>query len=548
VKALQSILARFGQQARGLGPTGRLLGGALAVILAMALLLVWLYAGRSNMVTLPVSLTGQTRGDVISYLEQRGVRWAERGGQIVVPVEQKHLVLAGLTDQEIIAPDQIDFDQLVRQQSPFLSKAQNEKRWLVATMNELSRTVSRMKGIRRAVVVIDEPDRPSGLGAAARQPSASVTVETSGSPLGQEQVNAIAAMVAGAHAELGVERVEVIDAGAGRRFRAEPAESMEATRYLALQREHTRYYEEKVLKALAHIPGVNVAVNVIVNHRELVEQTRRFDDPKLGVMRESARSISSSTPVPGGEPGVRSNAGVSLGGAGRSAALSDERSETAMQPAFGGTDSHSRDPGGYPLKINASIGVPRLFFVGLYRDERGDPAAEPTAPELEALVAREVGRIQAHVQPLVDTGPTGGQALGTVAVSMISAPPPEAAGVEAGPGPAGGLLNETMVKYTSLGGLALLSLAMMLLMVRRAATQPHISDEGQDASPTGPALAMGGEILGDAPAAEVALEGLELDEATLRRRHMVEQINRMATARPEEAARILRGWIGTAER
>ncbi|MHC4991294.1 MAG: hypothetical protein ACYTGC_09965 [Planctomycetota bacterium] len=546
MQAVQRMMDGILQQLRGLSAQSRLLVGSLTIILVMSLFIVALYTGRASMVPLPVQ-EGAARTSAMEYLSARNIDWTERGGEILVPAEQRHVLLAQMTDAQIIGPDQIDFGALVREDSPFLSKAQNDRRWLIATMNHLSRTISRMHGITRADVVIDEPARPSGLGRAHLSPSASVNILTTGSELTQEQVNAIAEMVAGAHAELKVGDVAVVDANAGRVYRATGDNARRAGRYLELQQSTTDVYQEKLLQALQYIPGVNVAVNVIVDHREIVEESRRVDDPKQGVTREASRSLNATNRRSGGEPGVRSNTGASIAMAGQPVStMEDERSETRMIPAFGGTDSRTHDPGGHALKVNASIGVPRSYFIRLFGDHTGRPGVQPPAEELDPFIQQEIGRIREHVQPLIDTGPKGGRVQGTVAVTMI--PDFAAPGVGADPGPgsganASGFLTESLVKYGSLGTLALVSLAMMFMMVRRASVrQPLPSEEELLGMP--PALAGAGPLVsGEAGPAPLPLEGVEVDEATVRRQEILDQLNEMSRTAPQDAAELLRRWL-----
>ncbi|MHC5004910.1 MAG: hypothetical protein ACYTJ0_17510 [Planctomycetota bacterium] len=548
MQVLQRTIERVIEQLKGLNPTSRLLVGSLAIILAMSLGLVALYSGRSSLVALPVQ-EGAARSSAMQYLNSRQIDWKERDGQILVPAEQRHVLLAQMTENQIIGPDQIDFDMLVRQDSPFLSKAQNDRNWLVATMNHLTRTISRMQGVRRADVVIDEPSRPSGLGRAHLAPSAMVTVVTDGSPLNQSAVDAIARMVAGAHAELKVADVEVIDALSARAFHATDDRRPHAGKYLELQESTTTVYEGKLGRALSYIPGVNIAVNVIVDHREVLEQTQRLDDPKQGITRESSRNISSSSRIASGEAGVRPNTGASLAAARPTTSMSDERSDTTMVPAFGGTNARTLDPGGYALKINAAIGVPRSYFVRLFRDQAAGDGQDPDAATLQPFVEAEIDRIRQHVQPLVDTGPNGGPVQGSVAVRMI--PDYRVAGGEGesgGPigGLSGGLLTESLVKYGSLAGLAILSLAMMFMMVRKANARQSVPslEELLGRPPVLPG--SDGELAGEAEAVAIPMEGREVDEAMLRRQQMLQQINELARSSPDDVAMVLKRWMRTA--
>lgn len=548
MQVLQRIIDQTKERLAGLNATSRVLAGSLVIILAMALMLVKLYSGRATLVPLPVQ-EGAARSSAMQYLNQRQIDWSERNGQIMVPAEQRHVLLAQMTENEIIGPDQIDFDALIRQDSPFLSKAQNDRRWLIATMNHLSRTISRMDGVRRADVVIDEPSRPSGIGRAHLAPSAMVNVVTDGDPLTSDQVNAIAEMVAGAHAELKVDGVAVVDAGAGKVHHASSdRRNRGAGHYLELQESTTAVFEEKLGRALSYIPGVNIAVNVIVDHREVVEQSQRVDEPKQGLTREATRNVASTARAPGGEPGVRPNTGASLAIAARPASsLTDERSETRMIPAFGGTNSRTHDPGGYALQINAAIGVPRSYFVRLYTEQAGEDQTAPTPAELDPLVQTEIQRIREHVQPLVDAGPNGGPTQSSVAVRMIPdftlAANDAAATVG---GLSGTLLTESLVKYGSLGGLALLSLAMMFMMVRKASVRQELPSDDELLGHAQTLLPSGRDVAGEAEPMPMPLEGREVDEQMMQRQQMLQQLNELARNKPDEVAGMMRRWMRTA--
>ena len=51
------------------------------------------------------------------------------------------------------------------------------------------------------------------------------------------------------------------------------------------------------------------------------------------------------------------------------------------------------------------------------------------------------------------------------------------------------------------------------------------------------------EIVGEADEATPALEGMELDDDSLRRAQMLEQLNEMASREPAELSGILRRWM-----
>ncbi len=416
-KRIQPIIGHV----RELPVTAKLLIGSLMVILLLVLFLVAQYAGQSTLEVLPIPPTGEARTRVISYLQTKGVAHEQRGTQILIPADQRYAVLAQLTDDQVITADEIDFDSLIEQDSPFLSRDQNRKRWLVAKMNVLARMINNMSGIERATVVIDDPNRPGGIGRTHQSPTASVTVRAAGE-LTQAQVDAVAQLVAGAHAGLDGDMVSVIDARTGRHRRASSREGLAASVYLGIQTSHEKATKDMIEDALYYIPNVSVAVRAIVDTRREDKRTQEYRDPKVGLRSEGSRSMTATNHGGrGGEPGVRSNvtANTAVLGTGGSE-MSDESAESEFTNRFPVSQSHLTDPKGYALQINATISVPRSYFVRLYQQDQNDPGAIPTAAALDVVATREIAEIKRQIEPLVDTAAISEAAVpGTVVVRMI---------------------------------------------------------------------------------------------------------------------------------
>ena len=543
-KTIQPVIGHI----RELPATAKLLIGSLMVILLMALFLVAQYAGRSTLEALPIPPTGEARTRVISYLQTTGIAHEQRGTQILIPADQRYAVLAQLTDDEVISADEINFDSLIEQDSPFLSRDQNRKRWLVAKMNVLARMITKMSGFDRATVVIGEPDRSGGIGVSHVKSTASVTVSATGE-LTQPQVDAIAQLVAGAHAGLDVNMVSVIDARTGRHRRASSDETLGARAYLDLQTNHEKATKDKIQDALYYIPSVSVAVRAIVDTRPEDQQIREYRDPKSGLRSDFSTSTTSTRQGIGAEPGVRSNvtANATARVAGGSE-MSEEKAESEFTNRFPITHTNRRDPKGYALQINATIGVPRSYFVRLYQQDQDDPSAIPTAAALDVVATQEIEKIKRQIEPLVDTTAIGAAAVpGTVVVTMIPdvalGAAPEMAPIQAGVIAGGGLLLKDWLKYVGLGALVLLSLLMMFLMVRKASARDELPTP-EELVGTPPALqATESDVVGEAQESAPALEGLEIEEDELRRQQMLDQINDMIRKNSDEAANLLRRWI-----
>lgn len=558
MQALQRTIQTVLNQLKGLSPTAKMLIGSLMIILVMALLLVSLYAGQQTMVPLGLTagMSQDAKAKAASFLDGRGIPYKDVGGDLHVPAEQKYTILAQLSDQQLITPDQINFEALVKDASPFLTQYQNRQRYLVAKMNVLAKMIGEMNGIERATVVIDQPEGAAALGRAHVPSSASVHVVPQGE-LSQQQVDAIVQMVARSHAGLKPANVAVIDARTGKAMSARSDDAMGSNLYMDVKQATEKQARSTLETALNFIPGVLISINAQVDATQVMQQKSSVDEPKVGPTMDSSQSRTSTTPMAAGPAGVQPNVGTSITLPGRNAAqTSDEKSENRMIPMFGKDEQQIRDPKGYALQINASIGVPRSYFVRLYQEREAKPDAQPDMATLDALAQVEIDRIKSYITPLIDTGAMKGAVAGTVMVSMI---PDFAAiavpgmgdgmgGGTAGSGVGGGsagasLVSDGMVKYISLGGLALLSLTMMFMMVRKASVR-EVLPTAQELIGIPPALAaVEGDLVGEADEASPALEGVELNDSAIRRQQMLDQITDMVSNAPDEAAGLLRRWM-----
>jgi flagellar biosynthesis/type III secretory pathway M-ring protein FliF/YscJ len=558
VNLLQRTFKAIGAQLGGLPTTAKLLIGSLMVILVMSLLMVAQFTGQPSMVPLPLDLDPEARTAAQAYLQRTGIPFEDREGRLMVPAEQRYTVLAQLTDHEVISGDQINFDTLIEQSSPFLTREQNRKRWLVAKMNVVSALVGRFRGIQHATAVIDRSEKV-GFGQTHEPPTASVTVVPAGDGLTQGQVEAIAHLVAGAEPGLKASNVKVIDAKNGRRHLPRSEDEFVSGKYLEVKQAQEKHTKSTITDALSYIPGVHIAVNAMMDTRRVEQRTDSFEDPKVGPLSSSRRTIDSSSQTAGSEPGIRPNTGVALpSSGGQGTSLTDERSDETTRPVFPRDAQHITDAKGYALKINATIGVPRSYFVAKYRQDRNVPEAVPDDTELQPIVTAEIARLKSDVEPLIDTSALKDAVRGTVKVSMIPDFGPAIAGmvsdipatvggggVEGGGGGSwsAGPISGDLVKFLGLTGLALLSLAMMFLMVRRAGVTTELPT-AEDIVGVPPQLPTDeSEIVGEAIESAPILEGVEVDDAALRRQQMKGQISEMVRQNPDSVANLLRRWI-----
>jgi len=552
----QRKLQSAGAQLKALPVTARMLIIALMVILAMSLFLVAQIAGRPSMLPLPLSLDGDNRTAVLAYLERTGTPYQERGGRVLVPAAQRNTVLEQLTTSEVVGAADFDFSKIMEDESPFLTREQNRRRWMVTKMSVLSGLISQFSGIERATVVIDQPNA-RGFGRTHVSPTASVTVVPRGDGLSPRTIEAIANLVAGAQPGMKAHDVRIIDAKSGTSHTARSEELLGGSNHMEIKQKAERQLKQNIETFLDYIRGVRVVVNVMPDTRQVEKRTDGYDEPKVGPLSLDRRLIESRTRSTAAEPGVRPNTGANIAATGVGGSqLTDESSRERTESKFGRDAEHIKDPKGNALKINVSILIPRLYFVAMYRLDHNDAQAVPDSATLDPLVATETARIKAMVVPLIDTAPYPGAQAGTVVVSMMDGM--GVTGVAAGPGLAvpvvgpgasspGSLVavpfDGSLLKYLLLTGLSLLSLAMMYMMARKAGSQSQLPTAQEIVGVPPPLPTDQSEVVGEAEVSAPAMEGVELDEAALRQKQMLGQISNMVRQNPDEVANLLRRWI-----
>lgn len=568
---IRRILATIQSQASRLTVSQKLAIGSMAVVAAMSLLLVSLYAGRADMVELLPGATPQDTVQAVTYLKSIGINAVEEGGKVLVPAEAKYAALAQLQQGRKMPSDtQLLFRNLADKQHWMMPKSQLDQLANQALMNELALVVSNFPGIEHATVFISAPE-PRGLGAAARKPTANVTVHTRpGVNLTQETVNSLADLVAGATAGLDPGEVRIIDSAKGRRYRAQSDDDLAAgaSSYLDHVIKVEQRVQDKLTDALRYIDGVIVTVNAQVDLARRESRTHRVLPKGEGteslIAKETTSSITQTHATIAAEPGVRPNTAMDItrGPAGPSTGLSEEQTETTFENAVGTRTDVTVDPKGRPTKINATVSVPRDWAENLARQRKaaaggGAGAVEITEADVLDAWKSEEERLTRALQPLVETAAEeGGQVAGTVVVSMIPVPvagigggrsgaADKAGGILGGAGSALGILAQGgLVKTVVLGLLAAISLGMMVIMVRKAGrTEPLPSPEELAGIPAPLPTTL--DLVGEAGEGDTAIEGIEIDDSALRSKKMLEQVSELIKKDPGHAATLFNRWIST---
>ena len=545
--------------------TQKLLVGSLGVIALMTLFLVVQYSARPAMIGL---VADDPNTDLVEVLRVGGIEARVDGGQVVVPASQRRRAIAQLQEAGRLPGDtQILFQNLVQFQDWKASKDQNRQQYRLALQNELARVIAQFGGVASATVIIDAPE-PGGIGRTARKATASVTVfSRDGASMPQPTVDAIARLVAGAESALTPEQVQVIDGTTGRPRQATSRDEMVATTYLEHAQKIEQAKQAKLYDLLGYIPGVVVSVAAEVDVTRVHSSTQRYLPKGQGtesLLRSSTdRSETTTNAVRSAEPGVRSNqqADINAGGtSGTSAETSDSTADFEVMP---GTEVREVvDPRGMPTRLAASVTVPQSFVEGLVvrskaraGGEGAEPPAEPTEAEVQQRFEDLRPSIESMVRPLLAVvGDQGQMVPGEVTVVMVPT-----AGVAVGASQAGGGSGAFLaslggglgavggggggvVELVVVGTLALVAMAMMFMLVRRAGKRPSLPDARQLAG-IPPALDSGVDIVGEAAETDTPMEGIELNDGAIHAQKMHEQVVELVSKDPRAAANLLSRWI-----
>jgi flagellar M-ring protein FliF len=515
-----------------------LMGTLLALMLLIGFLLIQ-YAGQPQ--TVPITQFSSSSGNqVLSRLRAAGIDAQREGGQVVVPVGKRDEAIALLVQDNLLSEDVAKaFDELVANQSPWSTEAQDRRAFLVAKNEVLSRVLEKMQGVRSANVVIDMP-QDQGFGQTHVQPSASVSVTLDGGErMGDERIAAIAGLVSGSVAEMTPQNVTIIDANRGQQYTVNDPAEAQASDLRELVRQEESYYKEKLSKALRYIPDVIVAVTVQTsNVSRQSEQSYQYSDTEP-LESEQSTETTRRKMQEGGEPGPRSNTGLNIaGGGGGGTTEQTSESQTEYREKLLQQQTTKQLAGHQTQQINVAINVPRSYFVKLFNQNNPDAEGEPTNQDLQPVIDERLQTIQQQVQPLIQS-----ENPGQVQVAMYpDGSTPEPQGMARAGGGTLALLGSNWIKTAIVGALALLSLGLMFGMVRKATKKQELPSV-EELAGAPPSMSSGEDVVGEAEEADNGMVGVELDDSQLKSRQVAEQISEMIKNNPAEAGALLNKWV-----
>ena len=547
---LKSQLARIQQQLGQLSASQKMLAMSLVVIMMMTLLWWGNFAASSELESLlPQSLAPDEITTIRTHLENNNVKYQLVGDRIHVPAGQKFKLLAELGYAGALPKDiKNGFEEMISKSGPFDSTTKQDRMWNVARQTYITQILRNFPSVRHAAVIID-PSFQRGFGAST--PTATVHLSLKSGEMGNAHMaNSAAILVSGAVANLPPHRVRVLIDGFA--FNIRNSEDPQAgggaagEDWLAFLQKAEQYYKRKVDDHFSiWMEGVVCTVSVEPNLKK-IEKTIHEVDPKNVLQKEvSSETLteeSNANQNAAIEPGLASNAPLAIGdpganGGSDTTSTTSDKNKSAYTVDFGRIDIRTLDPGGDTRVTGASVLLPRSHFLRTYRKNKGmSDEQQPDETVLEAFIAQELMRLKPAVQRCLN-----GASAEVVHVDAYTDLMPLASAVPQVAAAPMTLLVTTHVKEIALGALALASLFMVSSMVRKGSTLPVAAKYYPATKPS--QLAPPEEVAGEVRESGPLLDGMELDEDSVKAQQMLNQVSHLVDENPDAAATLVNRWL-----
>lgn len=539
---LRQQIAQIQQQLSGLTASQRMLAVSLAAIAVMTLFWWTTFASRAEMEPLlDQSMSAEDVASITARLTSQQIPYKVEGDRVMVPAEQKLRVLGDLSLERMLPRDtRKAFDEIISKTNPFTSPRVTDAMWNEAKQSTLSQIIRQFPGVSGANVIVD-PTRERGPNGV--DPSATVYMSMQRGHQGDKSkvVNAAADLVCGAVANLARSRIKVIVDDMSYPVRDADLLAGSSDDWLERVQKSERYYAAKVEQMLAMVDKVLVSVSVKPNVQRVESFEKKVDKNNVVVqpLRENETSEENQTVERGtGEPGVASNAPLAIGeeGGGDSNSGTSRTSSTDYLVDTGHVETKSWNPGGELPVTSASVLLPRSYFVKIYKRSTNS-ASDPDAAVLQGFISAELTKMKQVVKGCFTDMPD--DALHVECYTDLESEAPGLAQAAVASTSLGLVTNN--VKEIALGVLALVSLFMVSSMVKKSSPAPVVAAP-QVAKPT-PPLPGGEEAVGEATEGNALLDGMELDEDSVRAQQMLSQVSELVGENPDAAANLVKRWL-----
>jgi flagellar biosynthesis/type III secretory pathway M-ring protein FliF/YscJ len=552
---LKSQLDRIQQQLAGLTASQKMLAACLVAIIVMTVAYWGRQAGNSEMAPLyREALDPADAGRVKQFLLGHGIN-AEIGSDNLVSVPaaklNEALATVALSDLMPKAPS-INFESFMKGINPFNSVGMNDAHLVNFKQARLAEVICKFDGVKGADVFIDATQK-AGFNGTGVEPSATVHIRAKNPKvITQAIVDGAASLVMGAQAGLAWKRVTVLVNGAPRRVSDPEMRGANEPEVLALRDEEQEKVAARVRNVLP-IPGMAVSVTFGTSSETVRRRSHTYDKDKSFNMeaetqeknREATGGAGAATPA---EPGAQPNVGMAVATAGAAAAgdmaVTETDSKTKFNTYASDVIEETLKGPGLTRATGAAVLIPRSYVVNVLN--AGKPnAPEPDEAKIDQWCAKWLPKWQEVVRSTVDL-----PSVKDVTIDLYPDITPVAgAGAAAGDAVAGvssasiAAVAGTHSREIMLGGLAVVSLFMVSMMVRKAGPAVVAAPVGVQTTVPMPLLDATESLAGEVSEGKSMLDAMELDEDAVRAQQMVEQVAAMVDDNPDAAASLVKRWM-----
>ena len=483
----------------------KLASALLILVVVGALVLFTNWGGRGEYVRVTREPLGAAEAEVVSAFGAAGIEYRETSGMLEVASGQYNAAMAILATHGIVPGEEISIRlaDVAKDDKMFRTAEDKRAQRMVALQNWLADVISHMENIRAASVGIDAPDGTLLMGTEEKGTAAvQVWLAQGVDRLSSDQVNGIAALVAGVRRTIQKPDVRIVD-NHGHEYRV--AGDEESAGMVSDRQQEQMTYERRLAREVREMLSYYDPIKVLV--RLKIDFDRKTEDvtdvnPERAVEVETRRETSETTPA---------NAGLRL--AGVEPAVDTKDSRYAKREVYKKVTHLVKAPGDV-LDVSVSVFVPREQVIEQAKG-RGIAVDEKAA---DAPIAEEVDRVKKSIVNMLLV-----EDESKITVQAVTFPKPKLAEGPAEPG-ALGALWEKCGHATVLAGLCLIALVLLWRLVKK------------------PVEVAGGRAGGAGD--EEILVGIEGAEASRTRAERVEsQVKDLVKHNPSDAAGLLSRWI-----
>jgi flagellar biosynthesis/type III secretory pathway M-ring protein FliF/YscJ len=547
---LKAQIARIQEQLAGLTATQKMLVICLLTIMVMTLMGWSHWAGEAEMSPLldGQNLSTEDIGQIAANLDAQGITHEVMNNNVYVPADRKLEIMAVLGYSNALPRNFEDgFDSIVKEMNWLDPPDKNAAMFLRAKEQTLKSILRRMPGIADAEVVIDDTEQRD-IGENDVQPVATVMITTDrNNRMDIHHLAETAAdMVCGAKAGLTRGNVRVAIDGQSIQIRDRTDDGTpDGSDAASMQKQFEDQYQRKIEHLLQDIAGVIVSVTVKVDTSVTMTTIHKID-PKQTVSvqthSEESTQEQDAQQAAAEEPGAQPNTSMSLpaSSGGGSGGSNSSLEKDDFDVDHGKQDEVIKQGAGMATVMSASVRVPRSYFVQTYKQENGKDPDDPAA--FNAYINTQLAQIHDEVKGCA-VFPSD-DALYVGVFSDIAQPELPVAQTTSSSSVSNVLTRHG--KELGVGALAVVSLFMVSMMVRKGAPAATAATGGVTeplAADNGKTLSGNEAVVGSAVEDNASLDGMELDEETVKAQRMLDQVKQMVEANPDSAANLVKRWL-----